>query len=192
MEIYLIRHLKTKGNVEHRYIGTTDESLIKKETQLATIEQMQNELKKCQLPDMLISSPLKRCLQTSNLIYPQHKPIVVDNLREIDFGDFENKTHLQLENNPDYIRWIESNGISDIPNGESFNAFTDRCVKGFKEAVDISKNNLNSAFVIHGGTMMALLTALTGENFYTTVPKNGLGFVIKWENNEVKDLKTLV
>lgn len=40
--------------------------------------------------------------------------------------------------------------------------------------------------------MMALLTALTGENFYTTVPKNGLGFVIKWENNEVKDLKTLV
>ena len=57
---------------------------------------------------------------------------------------------------------------------------------------DISKNNLNSAFVIHGGTMMALLTALTGENFYTTVPKNGLGFVINWENNEVKDLKTLV
>ncbi len=30
MEIYLIRHLKTKGNVEHRYIGTTNESLIKK------------------------------------------------------------------------------------------------------------------------------------------------------------------
>jgi hypothetical protein len=26
----------------------------------------------------------------------------------------------------------------------------------------------------------------------TTVPKNGLGFVINWENNEVKDLKTLV
>ena len=45
MEIYLIRHLKTKGNVEHRYIGTTDESLIKKETQLATIEQMQNGAK---------------------------------------------------------------------------------------------------------------------------------------------------
>lgn len=116
----------------------------------------------------------------------------MDNLREINFGDFESKTHLQLENNPDYIRWIKSNGTSDIPNGESFKAFTDRCVKGFKEAVDVSKNSVNSAFVIHGGTMMALLTALTGENFYTTVPKNGLGFVINWENNEVKDLKTLV
>lgn len=28
MEIYLIRHLKTKGNMEGRYIGSTDESLI--------------------------------------------------------------------------------------------------------------------------------------------------------------------
>ena len=141
---------------------------------------------------IVVSSPLKRCLQTSNLIYPQHKPIVVDNLREINFRESVSHRLVLQGNNPDYIRWIKSNGTSDIPNGESFKAFTDRCVKGFKESVDVSKNSVNSAFVIHGGTMMALLTALTGENFYTTVPKNGLGFVINWENNEVKDLKTLV
>lgn len=189
MKITLIRHGRTIGNVKGCFNGVTNDPLCDE-----GVEIIKEYVEKGIYPEVgiVVSSPLKRCLQTSNLIYPQHKPIVVDNLREIDFGDFENKTHLQLENNPDYIRWIESNGISDIPNGESFNAFTDRCVKGFKEAVDVSKNSVNSAFVIHGGTMMALLTALTGENFYTTVPKNGLGFVINWENNEVKDLKTLV
>lgn len=189
MKITLIRHGRTIGNVKGCFNGVTNDPLCDD-----GVETIKEYVEKGIYPEVgiVVSSPLKRCLQTSSLIYPQHKPIVVDNLREINFGDFENKTHLQLENNPDYIRWIKSNGTSDIPNGESFKAFTDRCVKGFKESVDVSKNSVNSAFVIHGGTMMALLTALTGENFYTTVPKNGLGFVINWENNEVKDLKTLV
>ena len=153
MKITLIRHGRTIGNVKGCFNGVTNDPLCDE-----GVEIIKEYVEKGIYPEVgiVVSSPLKRCLQTSNL------------------------------------RWIESNGTSDIPNGESFNAFTDRCVKGFKEAVDISKNNLNSAFVIHGGTMMALLTALTGENFYTTVPKNGLGFVINWENNEVKDLKTLV
>ena len=88
MEIYLIRHLKTKGNVEHRYIGTTNESLIKKEAQLVIIEQMQNKLKKCQLPDMLISSPLKRCVETAKIYFSDIALQLQPKLKESDFGLF--------------------------------------------------------------------------------------------------------
>ena len=98
MKITLIRHGRTIGNVKGCFNGVTNDPFVDE-----GVETIKEYVEKGIYPEVgiVVSSPLKRCLQTSNLIYPQHKPIVVDNLREINFGDFENKTHLQLENNPD-------------------------------------------------------------------------------------------
>ena len=38
--------------------------------------------------DKVYSSPMLRCKQTANLLYPYKDIQLVDNLREIDFGDF--------------------------------------------------------------------------------------------------------
>ena len=53
MKIYLIRHGKTKGNLEERYIGRTDEPLC---------EAGRENLKKYQYPqvEMVFTSPMKR------------------------------------------------------------------------------------------------------------------------------------
>lgn len=58
MKIYLIRHGKTKGNLEERYIGRTDEPLC---------EAGRENLKKYQYPqvEMVFTSPMKRCMQTA-------------------------------------------------------------------------------------------------------------------------------
>ena len=64
MKIYLIRHGKTKGNLEERYIGRTDEPLC---------EAGRENLKKYQYPQvesMGLTSPMKRCMQTAETIYP--------------------------------------------------------------------------------------------------------------------------
>ena len=84
--VFLIRHGKTSGNAEKRYIGTTDEPLTK---------EGMDEIKKNKYPcaDMIFSSSLKRAVQTAEIIWPGQKAIVIDELRETDFGRFEGKNY---------------------------------------------------------------------------------------------------
>ena len=46
LNIIFIRHLKTKGNKEKRYIGTTDESLLKEEIEKVNINNYPKKIQK--------------------------------------------------------------------------------------------------------------------------------------------------
>ena len=87
--IHLIRHAYTKGNLEGRYIGHTDESLCKE-----GIDQLNTMLKDYDYPaaDVVFSSTLKRCIETAKMIYPDKTPIEMRGFDECDFGEFENLT----------------------------------------------------------------------------------------------------
>ena len=63
MRIDLIRHGMTRGNEERRYIGITDEPLSERGRKLA--EQCMYER-----PEIVFSSPLKRCVETAEILYP--------------------------------------------------------------------------------------------------------------------------
>ena len=67
MELVFIRHGKTRGNLESRYIGTTDEELCKE-----GIDGIRDNLYKNIYPaaDIVFTSPMKRCIQTAEIIYP--------------------------------------------------------------------------------------------------------------------------
>ena len=95
MRIYLIRHSMTKGNKEKRYIGTTDESLCLEGIQLL-------EERKGMYPEVtyVYVSPMKRCVQTAEIIYPKMMKAGAyscnEKLRECDFGLFENHNYIEL------------------------------------------------------------------------------------------------
>lgn len=165
MRIILIRHGKTRGNVEQRYIGVTDEPLCAEGIA---------ELKSIAYPhaDRVISSPLKRCLQSADIIYPGLCAEVFDGLREYDFGRFENKRFEDIEADAEYIKWLESGGRDEFPGGESETGFRLRCCGCFE---DIIRHNtaLSIAFVVHGGIIMALLEKYAGIPFYSRPIKNG-------------------
>lgn len=188
MKIYLIRHLKTKGNMEHRYIGTTDESLLKIEEQINTIKMMKRKLEKYQTPDFLVSSPLKRCMETAEIYFPDKMLQTQPKLRESDFGLFENRTYEELKNLPEYQKWMESNGTLPFPGGESHENFLKRCLEGFEasvcEAIDQGRNCV--CFVIHGGSIMAILSQLSEKpsTFYDWILKNGDGYQMYLDENE--------
>ena len=103
MKIYLIRHGKTKGNLEERYIGRTDEPLC---------EAGRENLKKYQYPqvEMVFTSPMKRCMQTAETIYPGQQYQCIEELRESDFGAFEGHTYKELSGDVRYQAWIDSGG----------------------------------------------------------------------------------
>lgn len=186
MIIGFIRHGKTNGNLEKRYIGRTDESLC---------ENGRTELSEIKYPDcdIVISSPMKRCLETAELIYPSKKIIAVSGLEECDFGDFEGKNYIELNGNSDYQKWIDSDGKLPFPNGENTEDFKKRCIDAFEKAVTEYYDYEKISFVVHGGTIMSVLEkyVVPKKNYFDFQVKNGNGFITEYDNGKIKILENI-
>lgn len=169
MELYFIRHGRTPGNKEKRYIGRTDESILPESAA---------DLRECAArgkygyPEVLFVSPMKRCIETADIIYPGMEMHIISDFRECDFGSFEGKNYRELSGNPDYQKWIDSGGTMSFPEGESMEEMTNRVMKGFYKALDVA-NGRDAAFVVHGGTIMAVMSRIDGGNFYDYQLDNG-------------------
>lgn len=164
--IYLIRHGKTIGNLQRRYVGRTDEPLCS-----AAIEQIcaQRELYGTefstntggkQLKNLYVS-PMLRCKQTAELLFPGIRQSVVTDFREMDFGEFEYKNYQELSTDARYQAFIDSGGQTDFPGAESQEHFRERVTRAFGHCVTELFEGEHSAgvFVVHGGTIMAILDA---------------------------------
>ena len=202
MKIVFIRHLKTPGNEKRQYIGRTDEDLSEQAVEVFRQRQEKSISDLYPLVQYIISSPLKRCIQTAGLIYPGQEISVEPMLRECDFGEYEQKTYEDLKNEPEYIRWIESGGMTAFPGGEEQTSFRRRCVDGVKRWIArlFEDGANNAAFVVHGGTIMAVLSELAEDKheFYHWQVENGGGYVAEvtvedWENGRkvVRKVKRL-
>ena len=189
MKLLLIRHGATPGNLEKRYVGRTDESLTQE-----SLETLGKEAKKIRKlagkPAAIITSPMKRCLETAETLFPEHDypqvpRVRVEDLSECDFGEFENKNYKELSGNQDYQRWIDSNGTLPFPGGESREAFKCRSLTGFQKAVTqcIRNNIKTAALVIHGGTIMNIMEEYADRPraFYEWHVKNGGGYLVELE-----------
>ncbi|WP_099467975.1 bifunctional adenosylcobinamide kinase/adenosylcobinamide-phosphate guanylyltransferase [Konateibacter massiliensis] len=158
IQVYLIRHSTTKGNLEKRYVGSTDEPLCDEGIELA----MEKKLPQV---DKVYTSPLCRCIQTTEILYPHLKKAIIPGLRETDFGVFEYKNHVELDGSEDYQSWIDSGGKSGFPQGESFEEANERAGAVFrfiiKDAFEHKHESI--AIVTHGGTIMAIMSQFSGE-----------------------------
>ena len=167
--ITLIRHGRTSGNREKRYVGATDEALS---------SEGELDIKTRHYPnaDIVFSSPMIRCLQTAKIIYPDQEPIVIPELRETDFGRFEGKNYQELSGDKEYQAWIESNGEAPFPGGESRSQASSRTMKGFEKLLALSQDYENISVVAHGGTIMAILSNIFGGDYYSYHVENGEGY----------------
>jgi len=179
--IYLIRHAKTEANLQRRFMGITDEPLCP-----AGIVELRQRIDSGYYPqaEFVFTSPLQRCQQTRELIYGTVPHLTIPELGECNFGLFENKTNEELRDIKEYQEWL-AGGETNFPQGESFAEFCIRSGKGFEKAVEqiIKDKILNSAFIIHGGTIMAILTQYAPEvkEFYAWKAENGSGYRLEIE-----------
>lgn len=188
MKIVLLRHGKTAGNGEQRYVGITDEPILDLEKErLAAVK----------YPDVdaVYASPRKRCLETAALAYPTLSPVIVPGLAECDFGDFEYKNYQELTGNADYQAWIDSGGTIGFPGGESREEFQNRCQRAYwRVLLDAERKQYGSiALVVHGGTIMALMERLARPraDYYSWRPENGGGYVLDSETGRFWRLDTI-
>ncbi len=156
-KLNFIRHGMTAGNIFGLYIGTTDISLCDEGRE--QLEKMTQEL---EYPSVhkVYTSPLKRCVQSAELIYPDRWTQVITELRECNFGIFEAKMFSELKNDPEYIKWMEDASQAP-PKGESaleVSRRADAAVDMILE--DMMQQRINRAAVItHGGIIAMLLAA---------------------------------
>lgn len=195
MKIYLIRHSITEGNKEKRYIGITDEPLCEEGIQL-----LKERSGRYPLTEHVYVSPMKRCMQTAEIIYPDMKEKKAftsnEKLRECNFGMFENHNYMELSDNPKYQAWIDSGGKLPFPEGESREEFICRTLEGFREVVlDACKNRWNTVSIIaHGGTIMSIMERYARKedgtlagSYYDYQVKNGEGYELRISENDIYD-----
>ena len=113
MQILWIRHGQTPGNVQRRYVGRTDEGLtdeakscLQKKKVLMQDLCVQTEGGRnpgkwyhagAFVPDFVYSSPMMRCRETAEILFPGQVLCVQEGLQEKDFGDFEYKNYEELK-----------------------------------------------------------------------------------------------
>ena len=174
MKWILIRHGMTRGNAEKRYVGCkTDESLCPK-----GIAQLKQNLYPA--ARHVYTSPMRRCLETAEILYPGIRSEIVPDFRECDFGAFEYKNYHDLNGREDYQTWIDSGGELPFPGGESRAAFAARCVRAF-ERIRKEAPQEDCALIVHGGTIMALMEAMARPkgNYYDYQVQNGCGYILE-------------
>ena len=178
--IILIRHGATKGNEGKRYVGRTDEPLldISKEKLKAHAD---TGVKKVYI------STLLRARETAEILFPEAELVEIDDLREIDFGDYEYKNHEELNGLKPYQRFIDSGGVIPFPNGEGREEFIARTLKGFERVLQEEDGNSGDIYIVaHGGTIMAIMDRFvkSARDFYDWMTLNGEGYVIRCEDED--------
>jgi len=123
---------------------------------------------------------MKRCIETADILYPGKDPILVPQWKEMDFGLFEGKNYQELNGDKQYQAWIDSGGTLPFPQGESRACFLQRCSQGMYESVDRYREfftgGVKIGCVVHGGTIMALLSIFYGGEYFDYQVKNGRGY----------------
>ena len=179
--------LATLSNKEGRYLGKTDEALSP--DGIRTLEKSVTD-RIYPIADVLFSGPMKRCLETAQILYPGQTPICIPEWTEMDFGAFEGHNYQELSGDPNYQRWIDSGGTLPFPEGESREEFIRRSVAGYEKMVyhmkriwersaasgQRDRKIQNASAVVHGGTIMALLGHFLGGEYFDYQVKCGQGY----------------
>ncbi len=155
----IVRHGLTSANDTGTYIGCrSDYSLSQK-----GINQLWNKMDEFDYPKVqrVYSSPMKRCLETAEIVFPYREVQIVDNITELDFGEFDGKSVNELIDREDYKEWLKG-GAPDKrpPGGESTEELLLRLYKGLHEIImDMMNEDLtHCAVVTHSGIVTNMIS----------------------------------
>ena len=178
MELLLLRHSITPGNLKRQYIGSTDQPLAPEGEALA-------RKRRGEMPEIggLWVSPMLRCRQTAALLFPGVEQRQVPQLRECAFGRFEEKTWEELKDDPLYRAWMGGDLTITFPGGENMQGFLERSRRGIEavvreaEAAGVDRG----AVVAHGGTWLAVMSAFGRPEWelYRLQPENCRGWRVE-------------
>lgn len=191
--IVIVRHGYSLGNKLKTLSGQSNVPLM---------EQGRKELLKYRdlydypVTDLNYSSDLSRAVSTFETIYDGKSKLdgVFPQLREINFGNWENRVYRNGVFEEYFSNWIKDNVLST---GETFDDIKERMIGFFKTTLlELRLNNLKSATLV--SHMIAIRCLLVGlgcfskDDFFNIKTPNGQGYkltvIFDGENYKVKDI----
>ncbi len=189
--LILIRHGETPYNRDRRYQGHRDTPLTRKgkrQTEKIALRLRNEPL------DAIYSSDLKRTEYTAKAINRYHslKINILPQLREIDFGDWEGKTHDEIQRKWRGLldEWEREPSKIKIPGGESIQELAERTRTTIKKIISTYPNQ-RVAIVTHGGPIRIILMDALGlglDDWWKTITSNGGISIIEYQSNEAEVL----
>lgn len=155
--ITIIRHGQTEGNEKALYIGRTDIPLSQN-----GVEELRKLCEENEYPRLskVYTSPLKRCVQTAAMIFPDKEIVEVEGLREMDFGEFDGKSVEELAGLEEYREWLKGGLDNKAHGGETIREMIGRTLAAFNEILtDMMEEEIyDAAIVTHSGILMNMLS----------------------------------
>jgi len=151
--IDVLRHGEVDGRM-HVARGSTDDVLSP-----IGWQQMQEMKARIGHVDSIASSPLQRCrLFAESCGESVH---VIDDMRELDFGDWENKSSDEVENQALLQQFFDKPSQFQAPNGEAFDVFSQRVIAAWEKWLeqDVGEHRL---LIAHGCVIRVILAHLLG------------------------------
>lgn len=178
MIIELIRHGATELSERRCYQGRLDTPLSEAgKTRLKESKDKHN---------IVYITDKRRTAETAEILFPGAEQRVIAELREMDFGDFEGRNYLEMENDAAYRVWVEGGCWGRCPRGESRREFSERVCGAFSALVEkaLAEGREKLLIVAHGGTQMAVLERW-GEprrEYYAWCSAPGMGWRLDTAN----------
>ncbi|MBE6883038.1 MAG: histidine phosphatase family protein [Ruminococcaceae bacterium] len=164
--IYLVRHARSMGNKQAFYCGSTDVGLSEE-----GYDQINYLAERCAGMhfDKIYSSPLIRAVETAKAVNRAHKQDIIlrYDIQEINGGDWEGKTTLQLkELYPDHMdKYLHRPWEFEAPNGESIPAVAERAFQAVRRIAEENRGK-TVALVSHGEFLRCYICKAMGKSLH--------------------------
>jgi probable phosphoglycerate mutase len=151
-EAVLMRHGQTEWSLSGQHTGTTDIPLTEQgEREAAAMKEHISGHRY----ELVLSSPMRRALETCRLVGLGDRVVVREDLREWDYGDYEGLTSPQIhEANPGWNLWRDG-----CPGGESPEHVAARCDRVIDELLAQASGGTGDAIVFAHGHILRSLAA---------------------------------
>jgi probable phosphoglycerate mutase len=160
--LWLVRHGETTGNSAERYFGRTDVPLA--DAGRRQVRRLVPFLAAGHF-DVVVHSPLSRATESARILLDglRHEPARVESesaFREVDFGDLEGKSAVEIEaEQPEWYRRWQVGDVEGYPGGETLVGFASRIGAGIDDVLRrFDAHDL--LVVVHRGVIKAALVHL--------------------------------
>jgi probable phosphoglycerate mutase len=185
--LLLIRHAEVDVAMQKRVFGRLDVALSGAGRERA--ERLARTLAAAEPIAAVYSSPLRRALDTAAPLTRELglEPIVVDDLRELDFGDLEGLTLAEIaERFPGVVAWTTAPAAVAFPGGESTAALQERSVRAVRGIAGrhVGETVAVFAHAVVIRTVLADALAMPLDAMFRLDPSHGGISVVEWHDGQ--------
>ena len=181
-KLHLIRHGLTQGNLDGVYVGGGSDVPLCEQGE----QQLRQLAARHSYPAVhtVFSSPMQRALQSAEILFPHaEEKIVLEDLRESVFGEFEGKKVADLMEDERFTRWLDPKSGFVPEGGESGQDFSARTIRALGSIWKylMERGIYEAACLTHGGVIMSILgqKAVPRKPPAQWMADNGCGFTIQ-------------